>query len=108
MSTLRIFYISKDNTHTSYHCSHIFLLLGCYITSNNNKEKSNDYNDVVYDYAPVTSSPPPYDTLDYDIAREPDYEPRQVLQEAAIMGQFHHPNIIKLHGVVTVGEPVSW
>ena len=29
------------------------------------------------------------------------------LQEAAIMGQFHHPNIIKLHGVVTTGEPVS-
>ena len=30
------------------------------------------------------------------------------LQEAAIMGQFHHPNVIKLHGVVTVGEPVSF
>ena len=29
------------------------------------------------------------------------------LQEAAINGQFHHPNIVKLHGVVTVGEPVS-
>ena len=29
------------------------------------------------------------------------------LQEAAIMGQFFHPNILKLHGVVTVGEPVS-
>ena len=29
------------------------------------------------------------------------------LQEAAIMGQFLHPNIVKLHGVVTVGEPVS-
>jgi len=29
------------------------------------------------------------------------------LQEAAIMGQFKHPNVIKLHGVVTVGEPVS-
>ena len=29
------------------------------------------------------------------------------LQEAAIMGQFHHPNVITLHGVVTVGEPVS-
>uniref|UniRef100_A0A1X7VEX5 Protein kinase domain-containing protein n=1 Tax=Amphimedon queenslandica TaxID=400682 RepID=A0A1X7VEX5_AMPQE len=27
------------------------------------------------------------------------------LQEAAIMGQFHHPNIVKLHGMVTVGEP---
>ncbi len=29
------------------------------------------------------------------------------LQEAAIMGQFHHPNVVTLHGVVTVGEPVS-
>ena len=29
------------------------------------------------------------------------------LQEAAIMGQFFHSNVIKLHGVVTVGEPVS-
>ena len=28
------------------------------------------------------------------------------LQEAAIMGQFHHPNIVHLYGVVTVGEPV--
>ena len=29
------------------------------------------------------------------------------LQEAAIMGQFHHPNIVCLHGVVTVEEPVE-
>ena len=29
------------------------------------------------------------------------------LQEAAIMGQFHHPNVVRLHGMVTVGEPVS-
>ena len=29
------------------------------------------------------------------------------LQEAAIMGQFKHTNVIKLHGVVTVGKPVS-
>ena len=28
------------------------------------------------------------------------------LKEAAIMGQFQHPHVIKLHGVVTVGEPV--
>ena len=30
------------------------------------------------------------------------------LQEAAINGQFHHPNVIKLCGVVTVGHPVSF
>ena len=29
------------------------------------------------------------------------------LQEAAVMGQFFHPNVISLHGVVTLGEPVS-
>ena len=29
------------------------------------------------------------------------------LQEAAIMGQFHHAEIVTLHGVVTVAEPVS-
>ena len=29
------------------------------------------------------------------------------LQEAAIMGQFYHPNIVRLHGVVTMGEPVN-
>ena len=29
------------------------------------------------------------------------------LQEAAINGQFRHPNIVQLHGVVTVGEPVE-
>ena len=29
------------------------------------------------------------------------------LQEAAIMAQFRHPNVIMLHGVVTQGDPVS-
>ena len=29
------------------------------------------------------------------------------LQEAAIMGQFHHPNVVKLYGMVTIEEPVS-
>jgi serine/threonine protein kinase len=28
------------------------------------------------------------------------------LREAAIMGQFSHPNVVKLHGVITEGEPV--
>ena len=31
----------------------------------------------------------------------------KLLQEAAIMGQFAHPNVVRLLGVVTVGEPVS-
>ena len=30
------------------------------------------------------------------------------LQEAAIMAQFRHPNILTLHGVVTTTDPVSW
>ena len=29
------------------------------------------------------------------------------LQEAAINGQFRHPNVVQLMGVVTVREPVS-
>jgi len=29
------------------------------------------------------------------------------LQEAAINGQFRHPNVVSLLGVVTIGEPVS-
>jgi len=29
------------------------------------------------------------------------------LQEAAIMGQFRHPNVVTMHGVVTDREPVS-
>ena len=31
----------------------------------------------------------------------------KLLQEGAIMGQFQHSNVVRLHGVVTVGEPVS-
>ena len=29
------------------------------------------------------------------------------LQEAAIMGQFSHPNVVKLYGVVTEGKSVN-
>ena len=29
------------------------------------------------------------------------------LQEAAIMGQFKHPNVVEVFGVVSEGEPVS-
>ena len=31
----------------------------------------------------------------------------KLLQEAAIMGQFAHCNVVRLLGVVTVGDPVS-
>ena len=37
----------------------------------------------------------------------PEDEKVKFLQEAAIMGQFCHPNVVKLYGVVTMGEPVS-
>ena len=30
------------------------------------------------------------------------------LQEAAIMAQFKHPNVIQLYGIVTDGQPVSF
>ena len=30
------------------------------------------------------------------------------LQEAAIMAQFKHHNVITMHGIVKSGEPVSW
>lgn len=29
------------------------------------------------------------------------------LQEAAIMSQFNHRNVVRLHGIVTIDEPVS-
>ena len=37
----------------------------------------------------------------------PESEKIRFLQEAAINGQFWHPNVVKLMGVVTIGEPVS-
>ena len=36
-----------------------------------------------------------------------EQERLKLLQEAAIMGQFAHKNVVRLHGVVTMGEPVS-
>ena len=35
-----------------------------------------------------------------------DEERLKLLQEAAIMGQFVHPHIVQLHGVVTLSEQV--
>ena len=29
------------------------------------------------------------------------------LQEAVLMAQFKHPNVIQLYGVVSIGQPVS-
>ena len=29
------------------------------------------------------------------------------LQEAAIMGQFKHPNVVEMYGMITTSEPVS-
>ena len=37
---------------------------------------------------------------------EPD-ERVKLLQEAAVMGQFLHSRVVRLFGVVTLGEPVS-
>ena len=37
-----------------------------------------------------------------------DKEKVKFLQEAAISGQFRHPNVVKLMGVVTTGETVSY
>ena len=37
----------------------------------------------------------------------PKEEKIKFLQEAAINGQFHHLNVVRLLGVVTVGEPVK-
>ena len=34
-------------------------------------------------------------------------EKMKLLQEAMIMGQFSHPNIIHLHGIISQGDPVS-
>ena len=31
----------------------------------------------------------------------------KLLQEAAIMGQFKHPNIVHIHGVIVQDDPVS-
>ena len=36
-----------------------------------------------------------------------DEDKVKFLQEAAIMAQFKHPNIVTLHGVVSNKEPVS-
>ena len=41
------------------------------------------------------------------LPKAPSTERVKLLQEAAIMGQFSHPNVVKLYGLVTLGDPVS-
>ena len=38
----------------------------------------------------------------------PEQEKVKLLQEAAIMKQFKHPNVVRLLGAVTLEEPVCW
>ena len=40
--------------------------------------------------------------------KSPEEDKVKFLQEAAIMGQFRHPNVIMLYGVVSKGDPVSF
>lgn len=49
----------------------------------------------------------PVDVAIKTVKNTTELEKIKLLQEAAIMGQFAHTNVVRLHGVVTVGEPVS-
>ena len=41
-------------------------------------------------------------------AEHTDTEDRiKLLQEAVMMGQFRHPNVVQLHGIATAGTAVS-
>ena len=37
-----------------------------------------------------------------------DIDRVRFLKEAAIMGQFSHPNVVEMFGIITEGEPVSF
>ena len=55
-----------------------------------------------------SSSSPGVEVAVKSLEGEPTEEERvKFLQEAAIMGQFKHPNIIRIVGVVTTSDPVS-
>ena len=49
----------------------------------------------------------PVDVALKSINKEGSEDKLKFLQEAAIMAQFRHPNVIMLYGVVTRGDPVS-
>ena len=49
----------------------------------------------------------PVDVALKSLAKKGSEDKVKFLQEAAIMAQFRHPNVILLHGVVTRGDPVS-
>ena len=56
-----------------------------------------------------SSSSPGMEVAVKSLEGEPTEEERvKFLQEAAIMGQFKHPNIIKIVGVITTSEPVRF
>ena len=57
---------------------------------------------------PPSSSSPGMEVAVKSLEGEPTEEERvKFLQEATIMGQFKHPNIIRIVGIVTTSEPVS-
>ena len=52
-------------------------------------------------------SSPPINVAIKTVKNSTEQERVKLLQEAAIMGQFAHTYVVRLLGVVTVGEPVS-
>ena len=49
----------------------------------------------------------PVDVALKSLTKTSEEDKVKFLQEAVIMAQFKHPNVIMLHGVVTSGNPVS-
>ena len=49
----------------------------------------------------------PVDVALKSLTKTSEEDKVKFLQEAAIMAQFRHLNVIMLHGVVTSGDPVS-
>ena len=49
----------------------------------------------------------PVDVALKSLTKTSEEDKVKFLQEAAIMAQFKHPNVILLYGVITKGKPVS-